>query len=373
MDAHLPNNPNLSDWIILHLAPGLGPATVQALLAELGSAHAILAAPRSRLQHYRLSDDCIDSIKQPNSAAVDATLAWAQGAQQHLICWDDVRYPERLRSISTPPCLLYVQGDANLLNEPQLAMVGSRHASRGGLETATAFARDLSQRGLIITSGLAAGIDGAAHEGALAASAPTIAVMATGIDLIYPKQHQALAARIIQRGALVTEMPLGTAPKPYHFPQRNRIISGLSLGTLVVEAAAQSGSLITAHHAMEQGREVFAIPGSIHNPTAKGCHHLIRQGAKLIETSQQILEELAPHIKSYLQPATKPATDNHSTSALPADHQQVLDNLGFDPIDFDSLLARSSLNTQELSSVLLILELQGLVETLPGGRFSRLA
>jgi DNA processing protein len=272
--------------------------------------------------------------------------------------------------------VLYLRGDAALLAEPQIAMVGSRNPTPGGIDTAREFASYLAGLGLVITSGMAIGIDGAAHTGALE-SGRTIAVLGTGPDRVYPAAHRDLARRIAERGALLTEFPPGTGPHASHFPRRNRVISGLSLGTLVVEAAPRSGSLITARYAMEQGREVFAIPGSIHNPLARGCHELIRQGAKLVDSADQVLEEVGPQLRRLM--AEPPAARDQGVGASPLgasamltdpDYRQLLDAMGHDPLAPDQLIARSGLSAQAVSSMLLLLELQGHVSSYPGGRYS---
>ncbi|MGV6858247.1 MAG: DNA-processing protein DprA, partial [bacterium] len=259
--------------------------------------------------------------------------------------------------------------DLELLSYPQLAIVGSRNVSRPGEATTRAFAEHLAASGLGITSGLALGVDTAAHEGALKANGITLAVMGTGLDRVYPARNQPLARKIAEHGAVISEFPLGTRPSPQNFPRRNRIISGLSLGTLVVEAALRSGSLITAKYAREQGREVFAIPGSIHSPLAKGCHQLIRQGAKLVETSNHILEDLASQMAIDSSPADK-APEN--TQILDADHKRVLKAIDYHPTSVDMIITDSGLSAQEVSSILLIMELNGLIASEPGGYFVRI-
>lgn len=268
---------------------------------------------------------------------------------------------------------MFVQGDVTLLNAWQLAIVGSRNPSSSGRESAYAFAEYLASGDLIITSGLAMGIDAAAHQGALAGGGKTIAVVGTGLDRVYPAKHHDLAHQIVEKGALVSEFPLGTPPKAENFPRRNRIISGLSLGTMVVEAAIRSGSLITARMAMEQGREVFAMPGSIHNPLARGCHRLIREGAKLVESAEDIIEELGA-----LAGVKPMQNDNKSTNKSAAnlskkdpEYQLLFEKMGFDPIHIDVLISRSGLTADVVSSMLLLLELQGQVASLPGGQYIR--
>lgn len=300
-------------------------------------------------------------------------LAWLEQPGHHLLDWSDPRYPPLLRQIARPPPLLFVHGDPACLCQPQLAIVGARHPTPAGRDTAQRFAAHLAGCGLIITSGLALGIDAAAHQGALSdvSSGQTIAVMGCSLDQVYPARHRELARAIAARGALVSELPIGTPPLAENFPRRNRLISGLALGVLVVEAAAQSGSLITARLAVEQGREVFAIPGSIHNPLAKGCHALIRQGAKLAETAADILEELGALAAAAAQPAlVEPAPI--PTPTLSEDYQRLLVAMGDAPVSVDALADRCGLTAEALSSMLLILELEGRVAAMPGGLYERL-
>lgn len=298
--------------------------------------------------------------------------AWLAAApDHHLISWDDPRYPALLRQIPDPPVALFVRGDPACLAVPQLAIVGSRNASPGGAATARAFATHLARCGLGITSGLALGIDAAAHAGALAGGGTTVAVLGTGPDRIYPREHVALAGAIAARGALCSEFPPGMGPMRGNFPRRNRLISGLAVGTLVVEARLQSGALITARRAIEQGREVFAIPGSIHNPLAKGCHQLIREGAKLVDSAEHILEELAALLASTATVAASPTGEAAPAQERDPDYVRLLDALGWDTVDTDTLALRSGLTPAEVSSMLLILELEGSVQPLPGGRYQR--
>jgi DNA processing protein len=317
-------------------------------------------------------------------AGIAADLRWLEGAGRTLLTLDSPDYPELLARIASPPPALFVEGAVGALALPQLAIVGSRNPTALGRETATRFATQLAGAGLAITSGLALGIDAAAHRGALAAGRPTVAVLGGGLDCIYPAEHTGLAATIpAGGGALVSEFPTGTPPLRNHFPRRNRIIAGLAVGTLVVEAALRSGSLITARLAAEQGREVFAIPGSIHSPTARGCHHLIRDGAKLVETADDVLAELAPLLGTLHRnapptappPTARPAQIIESTgpSAPPLDKDQeiLLDAVGFEPASVDALTARLGWKAGTVASMLLILELEGLVAQQPGGIFSR--
>jgi len=317
-------------------------------------------------------------------AGIAADLRWLDGAQRTLLTLDSPDYPSLLGRIDSPPPALFVEGAAAALALPQLAIVGSRSPTAIGRETATRFAAHLSRSGLAITSGLALGIDAAAHRGALAAHGPTIAVLGGGLDRLYPVENASLAAAILAAGgAVVSEFPIGTPPLPSHFPRRNRIIAGLAVGTLVVEAALRSGSLITARLAAEQGREVFAIPGSIHSPTARGCHRLIRDGAKLVETADDVLAELA-HLLATLRPPQPPSAspptarptqppESNCLSGTPLDKDQeiLLDAVGFEPATVDTLTARLGWKASAVASMLLILELEGLVEQQPGGIFSR--
>jgi DNA processing protein len=291
------------------------------------------------------------------------------------VTYGDEHYPPLLAQLADAPLALWVEGEnVALLSGAQLAIVGSRSPTRGGRDNAEQFARYLAERGLTITSGLAIGIDGASHRGAVAEISGTIAVLGGGLDSIYPRAHADLAAAIAERGLLVSEYPPGTEPRKAHFPQRNRLIAGLSLGTLVVEATRRSGSLITARLAADYGREVFAIPGSIHNPLARGCHFLIRGGAKLVEEAADILIELAPQLKVDLATIerTRDETTRESAPVDAPEYRNVLNSLGFEPRSITDLAADSGLTAAELSSMLLVLELEGFVEALPGGRYSRL-
>ena len=302
---------------------------------------------------------------------------WLQPDNHRLVRIGDADYPELLAGIPGPPDQLYVIGDPGCLHLPALAIVGSRNPTAGGKQNAFEFARHLGATGFCIVSGLAQGIDAAAHRGALAAGAPTVAFLGHGIDRVYPASNRELAQAIAEHGALVSEFPLGTPPHRTLFPQRNRLISGVSLGTLVVEAARRSGSLITARLAAEQGREVFAIPGSIHNPLSRGCHQLIRQGAKLVEAADDIVAELAPLAGALLQTgdAQESAPESPPDSAGSEDQEYVklLDVLGHDPVGTDEIVRRSGLTIDQVSSMLLILELEGKIEKLSGGRYSVLS
>lgn len=353
------------------------PGKLLELLAYFGSARAVLDADREKLKQFNLRNDTIDSIKSPDLSLVERDLAWLEKPGHQLVCLDDETYPPQLKNITDPPWMLFAVGDLDYLLQPQLAMVGSRTPTAVGQRTALEFARHLANAGLTITSGLARGIDGACHQGALEGMAGTVAVIANGLHAIYPTSNKALAKQISQKGCIVTEAPVGTPPHKGLFPRRNRIISGLSIGTLVVEAAKQSGSLITARLAMEQGREVFAIPGSIHNPLARGCHSLIRQGAKLVETVDDILEELAMlvnldlsrHTTARNQAAIQQTVERVE---LDASCQQLLACMEYEPISIDELVERSQLKAADIASMLLILELRGVVVS-QAGRYARCA
>lgn len=362
-------------WLILADAPGLDGASLAPLLGVFGDAGRLIAAKPAELRAAGVPDALADALRNPEEAHVEAGASWlAGGADRHLIGWDDARYPPLLKQTQHPPVALFVRGDPASLALPQLAIVGSRNASTGGAETAHAFAAHLAGCGLAITSGLALGIDAAAHAGALAGGGSTIAVLGTGPDRVYPQRNAALAEAIAARGALCSEFLPGVPPLRENFPRRNRIISGLAVGTLVVEARLHSGALITARYATEQGREVFAIPGSIHNPLAKGCHRLIREGAKLVESADHILVELAELLGAEYETASSPpapAQETQSDLALDAEYARLLDALGWDTVDVDTLVTRSGLTAAEVSSMLLILELKGSVQPLAGGRYQR--
>lgn len=356
------SDPRLA-WLALHNA-GLSPAQLDVLLARFGNAEQILSANRSELA-ASLPPQRV--ARMMDARDTEATQRWLEEPHNALVTWADADYPQLLRQIPDPPLALFVRGDVSRLNRAQLSVVGSRNPTPGGGENAYAFAGALAHAGLCITSGLAVGVDAHAHRGAIAAGGATIAVAGTGLDRVYPARHRDLAHDIAANGALVSEFPLGTPPKRENFPQRNRLISGLALGTLVVEAALKSGSLITARLAGEQGREVFAIPGSIHSPLSRGCHALIRQGAKLVETAQDILEELGQ-----LPSCDASTTRAHDDAiALDADTSSLLAHLGHDPVDVDTLVERSGLTPDVISSMLLRMELQGIVAAVPGGRYQR--
>jgi DNA processing protein len=326
------------------------------------------------LRSLGLSQQIIDALQHPDVVAITRDLEWQDKPGNRIMTCHDADYPVLLLQVDTPPPLLYVHGNTDILGEPILAMVGSRNPSAAGARTATDFARHLSAAGLVISSGLALGIDAACHQGALDAGAPTIAVMGTGLDRVYPARHRDLARQVAEHGALLSEFPVGTPPRAENFPRRNRIISGLSMGTLVVEAAIRSGSLITARYAGDQGREVFAIPGSIHNPLARGCHQLIRQGAKLVETAQDVIDELGVLADSCYRSTRSSATTEVSGEPhkLNPEYKQLIDIIGFDNTSVDQLVRSSGLTPAEVSSMLLQLEMSGFIASSPGGVYNRL-
>lgn len=367
-------NSDVAQWLALNQTPGLGNAALCQLLAKFGSPDAIYSANISQLREV-VDDEIAQKIKQ--GADIDAiapTLDWLQKDNAHVVTLADNAYPQLLLEISNPPAVLYAIGNLGWLNHPSIAIVGSRNATPQGEKNAEEFAASLCNFGLCVVSGMALGIDGAAHRGALKASGKsngaTIAVVGTGLDIVYPARHRDLAHQIAEHGLIVSEFPLGTPSKAQNFPRRNRLISGLSLGCLVVEANMDSGSLITARLATEQGREVFAIPGSIHSPVAKGCHQLIKQGAKLVENTQDILEE----IKNLL-PEVSPTGLMEKVVPDTATSQEVntaLISMGFDAINFDVLQQRTALTTEALSAMLMVLELEGKITVLAGNQYQRL-
>jgi DNA processing protein len=354
---------DLGAWIRLSLVPGLDSGKYRALLSAFGLPCEILRTPPARLERV-VTPAMVKAIADPEwNMRVEQTLKWAQQDGHTILTLADEGYPRQLLEISDPPPLLYVIGNAGFLGKPSLAIVGSRSSTPQGRQNAGQFARTLSDAGLTIVSGLALGIDAAAHEGGLQGLASTVAVMGTGPDTIYPKSNRALADRIAGHGALITEYPIGMPALPANFPRRNRLIAGLSRGVLVVEAAVASGSLITARMALEQGREVFAIPGSIHSPVSRGCHALIKQGAKLVETAEDVLVEL--QIPMLPESETQKPQMSDKMNGL-------LRHMGYDPCDIDTLCARCGLTADAVSAMLLQLELEGRVGSLPGGFYQRL-
>lgn len=367
------NNNNKNDvasWLSLLHTPKLGPVTALKILEYFSSPAELLATPRQELLDHGISAELTNHLLKPNQSAIEQSLQWAQADGNHIITWQDAVYPKLLKEISSAPLVLFVRGNPEVLSTTQLAMVGSRNPTPTGVDIAYQFAHHLVGQGFTITSGLALGVDAACHQGALAGKGQTIAVMGTGADQVYPLRHKALAKQILdQGGVLVTEFPPGTLPKAEHFPRRNRIISGLSLGTLVIEAAVQSGSLITAKYALEQGREVFAVPGSIHNPLARGCHALLKQGAKLVETANDVFEELKGFGVDLGRPKTlAPAVRAQcKLPELDSRDAKLVECLGFEMTTIDTLIERSSLGADVVSARLMMLELQGYVTAVPGG------
>lgn len=365
----------LAEWIRLEQADGVGPGTARKLLAKFGLPENIFCAGFSALHEVvpeRIAHALIAPPSDQTRTLIDKTLAWAGQPGNHLVTLADTHYPKALLDITDPPLILYIKGRLELLSNTSLAVVGSRNATAQGVLNAQKFSEVMSEAGLTIVSGMALGIDTAAHQGALRASiksqgGSTVAVIGTGADIVYPARNRALAHEIADQGCLISEYPLGMPAIAANFPRRNRIISGLARGVLVVEAAAQSGSLITARMALEQGRDVFAIPGSIHSPLSKGCHQLIKQGAKLVESAQDILEEL-DHYRIG-QPATATAVLSASNDAGAG---PLLAAMGFDPVDANLLGERIGMDAAMLNAQLLALELEGLIEMLPGGIYRRL-
>ena len=340
-----------------------------------GDFNQIFSVSRNDLESAGLSPKQIEQIKSPNEVQIEKELSWSEQSDNHIICYDDDAYPSLLKQTANYPALLYCSGDIDLLSNPQIAIVGSRNCTPGGAKTAHDFAAYLASSGITITSGLATGIDTQAHIGALTGIGKTIAVTGTGLDQIYPAKNRQLAYDIHSSGLLVTEFPLGTSPRSENFPRRNRIISGLSIATLVVEAASRSGSLITAHQAVEQGREVFAIPGSIHNPQARGCHQLIREGARLADKASDIIDDLSS-LLGYI--ASQPITEQSSPDQTKDNNKlddatnKLLELIGYDPISTDALVERSGLTIDKVSSMLLLLELNDHIHSAPGGHYVRI-
>mgnify|MGYP005851055149 CR=1 FL=1 len=364
----------LAAWLRLLLSPGVGRDTARRLLAAFGAPQAVFAASVAARRAV-VPPPVADALADPPEAwpaQCDAVAAWLDAdATRRVVTLGDALYPPALLQTADPPLLLFVQGRAELLAARNaLAIVGSRNPTAQGRDNARAFAAHFARAGWTVVSGLALGVDGAAHEGALEGGGGTVAVMGTGIDRIYPARHRELAHRIARDGALVSEFPLGTPPLAGNFPQRNRVIAGLARGTLVVEAALESGSLITARLAAEAGREVFAIPGSIHSPQSRGCHALIKQGAKLVETAEDVAEELRG-AGAGMRQASLPLVAVPAPADAPAPEDPLLAAMGHDPVTLDALLARTGETVQRLSARLLDLELEGRIARLPGGLYQR--
>jgi DNA processing protein len=367
MDDKFMQKDQFANFLRLFHVFGIGRVSLLDLREKFGGDfNQIFNTSSHDLEAAGLTAKQIDQIKSPNEVKVEAELVWAEQPGNHIICFDDDAYPALLKQTTNYPALLYCSGNIDLLANPQIAIVGSRNCTPGGAKTAHDFA---------ITSGMAIGIDTHAHVGALTSIGKTIAVTGTGLDKVYPAKNRQLAYDIHSDGLLVSEFPLGTNPRSDNFPRRNRIISGLSVATLVVEAARRSGSLITAHQAVEQGREVFAIPGSIHNPQVRGCHQLIREGARLADKAADIIDDLSS-LLGYIasQPITQqPSPDNTQDNAkLDKGYSKLLEQMGYDPISKDLLVERSGLTIDKVSSMLLLLELKELIQSAPGGHYVRI-
>jgi DNA processing protein len=368
------NNEDRAFWLALNRIKGLGPVGQRKLLDAFPSIKEIFSADANALRESGVKEKSIKAICQPDWESVETDLLWLDSPHHHLVTIDSDEYPLLLREIPDPPIVLFAHGCLQVLKSIQIGIVGSRNPDTAGRKLADEFSRELVYAGATVTSGLALGIDGCSHQGALDAGGNTIAVTGNGLDMIYPARHRDLAEKIVDRGILVSEFSPGTKPIPANFPRRNRIISGMSTGVLVIQAACRSGSLITARYAMEQGREVFAIPGSIHNPLAKGCHSLIRQGAKLVESVNDIVEELGSLVTVVMGENVTEETGQKSgqgKEALDADYKVLLDSMAYDPISIDRLIELTGLTIDSISSMLLILELRGLVVSQAGGVYVR--
>ncbi len=358
-------------WLALAQTPGIGAQRATQLIETFGEPAEIFRQPPASLRSLGLGAQTLKALTQPEWEKVDRSLYWGRQPGCHILTWVDPGYPPQLKQISSPPLVLFVRGRLDSLKKPQLAIVGSRHPTSRGQRLALEFSRELARLGLLITSGMALGIDAAAHQGAIRGGGLTIAVAGTGPDKIYPDAHKNLAMEIVSHGAIVSEFPPGTPVRPQHFPRRNRIVSGLALGTLVIEAARKSGSLITARYALEQDREVMAVPGDIHNPHAKGCNILIRQGAKLVETVEDVLEAL-----NLLSPAVTSEPEKQSLSGNPNEltdeYQDLLVKIDYAPTPIDRLVDETGLPPEDIASMLLILELEGHIASAAGGCYQRI-
>ena len=362
MNTHLPY------WLAAFYLPNIGPRKLMQWLEYFPDIESLFQASHDELKMRGISNEHISLLQQPNWEAIEKDMRWAEADNHRIITLEDKAYPKLLKEIAAPPLILFVSGNVSILSDVQIAIVGSRQASYIGLKNAESFAYALTEFGITVTSGLALGIDGASHRGALAAKGRTIAVCGTGLNHTYPRSHQSLIEKIIaQQGAVLSEFPLDMQAYPKNFPQRNRIISGMSMGVLVVEAALKSGSLITAKYASEQGREVFAIPGSIQQLQSRGCHQLIRQGAKLVETVADIFEELDGFKKMIFEEISEKQSTKKSIETLESLHKQVFEQIRNEITAVDVILLRTGLTTSEVSSILLSLELEGYIHSVPGG------
>ncbi len=357
---------DLTYWLMLLKAPYVGVRTFYKALKVFETPEQVFLNSKTRSNAYRLfRQETLDFIKRNDTSLVQADLDWAKSDGCNILSLIDKDYPEQLKSIADPPPLLYVRGDVSYLSSPQIAIVGSRNPSPSGKQNAYIFSKTLAEQGIVITSGMASGIDANAHIGALEANKPTIAVCGTGLDRVYPAKHKSLAHQISTKGALISEFCIGTESIAANFPRRNRVISGLSLGVLVVEASVKSGTMITAGLAAEQGKEVFAIPGSIHNPLSQGCHHLIKQGAKLTENIYDITDELkfkSQNTKRVYEPKAREKTHNSSS--------MLLKYLSYDAISVDEMVEKSSLSPQVVTQELLLLELENKIIKVNGSSYS---
>lgn len=367
---------DIESWLALGMIDGLGDESIRRLLVAFGNPGEILSANIASLERVVKKKVAHNIVQGADEKRIAATLEWLKDPVNSIVTLADSHYPALLLNIPDPPPLLYLKGKPELLNSPALAIVGSRNATPQGLANAEAFAEAASNAGLCIASGMASGVDAAAHRGGLRGRAASIAVVGTGLDLVYPASNRELAHELAEKGMLISEFPLGAPAIASNFPRRNRIISGMSRGCLVVEAALRSGSLITARQSLEQGREVFAIPGSIHSPLSKGCHALIKEGAKLVESADDILDELAEELKGLeglegLERGRAAGGAAHDVDE-PQGGEPLLRHLGHDITNIDTLCVRSGLTIETVSAMLLAFELDGVVASLPGGRYQRL-
>ncbi|MCB1604360.1 MAG: DNA-processing protein DprA [Xanthomonadales bacterium] len=368
-------------WLLLTRCPGLGSSRILKLINHFGNAEAVFSQ-KTLPTEFKIPAKSLDWVKHPDLESIQPDLEWLEKEHNHIITIDDDLYPTLLKKAESPPPVLFVTGKPEVLFQPQIAVVGSRNASQVGLENTRSFCYDLASKGLTITSGLAIGVDGTAHKAALQAGGTTIAVTGTGLDVVYPSQNRELAHEIAKTGALVSEFPIGTKPHAKNFPRRNRIICGLSLGTLVIEAGIQSGTLITARQTMEINRPVMAIPGSIHNPNAKGCNYLIKQGAKLVESAPEIVEELTPlahslsfQIKEKLELLKNKTVQTENKPYINAgenENNELLSHIMYEPTAIDDIIINSGLTAREVASTLLILELEDKIRALPGAQYIRI-
>jgi DNA processing protein len=361
----------LVSWLILIRTTSLSPIKIRKLILHYGTAHRLVRAETCELIDAGINYKTIQSFREPNWEQIKTDIAWLDASGNHFISCMDIRYPILLQKIPDPPIGLFISGNVDVLSQVQIAIIGTKKPTPGGRRIAIEFARQIGNIGFTVTSGLAVGIDTAAHMGAISSNSPTIAVLGNGLDMIYPKANTQLAEKICENGAIVSEFPVGTKPLPSHFPRRNRIISGLLVGTVVVEAALQSGSLITARLEMEQGREVFAIPGSIFNLVSRGCHTLISDVAKLTTNIEDILDEIGPLVSVAQQCKSDFKKQSRLNEILDEQSKLLLDNIGFDSITVDQLVCETGFALHTVTILLFDLELNGMVESLPGGRFAR--